>query len=192
MINRDLKSHLEYLDLIKDNKTGWHSTTYGINGQSLLSNLKHFDITICLPFDIMHSIFEGIALLHLNHLFIHPIDDLQCLSLAQPNYHIKSHQYGYSEVDTKPSLIDRESSKSPFHIKQSGTYIHYKCMFNSLTIIVILRFLVFRFSVYFKYCLRYIRNYCIDILIMIIIINSFTDDSFNVAATLHDWRQCPT
>ena len=111
MINRDLKSHLEYLELINVDKTGWHSTTYGINGPSLLSNL---DITTCLPFDVMHSIFDSITLVHLNHLFSYLIDELGCLSLAQLNHCIKSHQYGYSEIDTKPALIDRESSKSPF------------------------------------------------------------------------------
>ena len=69
MINRNLQSHLQYLELILNDKTGWHSTTYGINGPSILSNLKHFDITMCLPFDIMHSIFEGITVVHLNLLF---------------------------------------------------------------------------------------------------------------------------
>ena len=129
MINRDLKSHLEYLELINADKTGWHSTTYGINGPSLLSNLKYFDITMCLPFDVMHSIFEGITLVHLNHLFSYLIDELGCLSLAQLNHCIKSHQYGYSEIDTKPALIKpAKSSKSPFILSsQVHAYIISVC-----------------------------------------------------------------
>ena len=68
MINRNLQSHSQYLELILSDKTGWHYTTYGINGPSILSNLKHFDITMCLPYDIMHSIFEGITVVHLNQV----------------------------------------------------------------------------------------------------------------------------
>lgn len=131
MINRNLKNHSEYLELILSDKTGWHSTTYGINGPSLLSNLKHFDITMCLPYDIMHSLFEGVTIVHLNLLFCYLCDDLACLNLTQLNHVIRSHPYGYSEGDTKPALIDRESSTSAFHIKQSGilflvccTYVH--------------------------------------------------------------------
>ena len=50
--------------------------------------------------DVMHSIFDSITLVHLNHLFSYLIDELGCLSLAQLNHCIKSHQYGYSEIDT--------------------------------------------------------------------------------------------
>jgi len=78
---------------------------------------------MCLPFDIMHSIFEGITIIHLNFLFCYLIDDLACINLSQLNHIIKSHPYGYSEMDTKPSLVDRESSKSSFHFNQSGALL---------------------------------------------------------------------
>lgn len=120
---RNLKSHLEYLELINDDNSGWHSTTYGINGTSLLLNLKYFDITQCLPFDIMHSIFEGVANVHLNLLLFHLINDYQYFDLPELNHVIKSHPYGYSEMDKKPVPIYRESSSSSFHFKQSGMFI---------------------------------------------------------------------
>ena len=119
LIHRDLNNHLKYLDLISTERSGWHSTTYGINNSSILSELKGFDVTKCLPFDIMHSIFEGVSNRHLNLLFYHIIDSQQ-IRLTDINEAIKSHQYGYSETDTKPKCIERESSTSDFTVKQSG------------------------------------------------------------------------
>ena len=103
---RDLYRHKDYLALITSDITGRHSTTYGINNASPLLNLTGFDITRCLPFDIMHSIFEGVAHRHLNLLFHHLIDSHHYLDLSQLNQTIKLHPYGYSEADTKPTLIE--------------------------------------------------------------------------------------
>ena len=125
LIHRDLNNHLKYLDLISTERTGWHSTTYGINNFSILLKLTGFDITKCLPFDIMHSVFEGVANRHLNLLFQHIIAS-QYITLADINEAIKSHQYGYSETDTKPRCIERESSTSDFTFKQSGKNIKHQ------------------------------------------------------------------
>ena len=38
-----LNNHLKYLDLISTERSGWHSTTYGINSSSTLSELKGFE-----------------------------------------------------------------------------------------------------------------------------------------------------
>ena len=119
MTIRDLRRHKDYLTLIASDTTGRHSTTYGINNASPLLNLTGFDVTKCLPFDIMHSIFEGVARRHLNLLFHHLIDSCHYLDLSQLNKTIKLHPYGYSEADTKPTLIERESSStSDFRISQ--------------------------------------------------------------------------
>lgn len=72
----------------------------------------------------MHLVFEGVVIRHLNHLFHHIVEN-QHMSLNDINEAIKYHQYGYSELDTKPRWIDRESSNSDFIIKQSGTYINH-------------------------------------------------------------------
>ena len=60
----------------------------------------------------MHSIFEGVANVHLNLLFTHMINDCQYFDLTELNHVIKSHPYGYSETDKKSVPIDRESSSS--------------------------------------------------------------------------------
>ena len=37
------------------------SVTYGINCASILMNTHHFDVTKCLPYDIMHILFKGVV-----------------------------------------------------------------------------------------------------------------------------------
>ena len=75
------------------------STTYGVNRSSPLQELIEFDITKCLAFDVMHTLFERAN--HLNLLFHHLIDESHSLRLGELNHAISSHDYGYSEVDTK-------------------------------------------------------------------------------------------
>ena len=108
------------------------SATYGINRASPLNDLMGFDITKCLPFDVMHTVFEGVASNHINHLLHHVIDECQLIRLRDLNHVISSHDYGYSEVDTKPSPIGRESTvHSNFHFKQSGNataHVNNSCM----------------------------------------------------------------
>lgn len=66
----------------------------------------------------MHTIFEGVANYHLRHLLPHLIDACSYFSLDDLNHIISSFCYGYTEIDTKPSPIQRESSvDSGFHIK---------------------------------------------------------------------------
>ena len=87
---------------------------------------KGFDVTKCLPFDIMHTIFEGVANFHLTHLLPHLIDKKHYFTLDQLNNIIQAHEYGYSERDTKPSTIQFKSNG--YNIKQSGivlSLIHY-------------------------------------------------------------------
>ena len=67
--------------------------------------LPGFDVTKFLPFDIMHTIFEGVANFHLTLLLQYLINEKHYFTLAQLNNIIQSHDYGYSEKDTKPSPI---------------------------------------------------------------------------------------
>ena len=99
--------------------------TFGINDESCLQKLPSFDVTECLPFDIMHTIFEGVAVYHLRHLLIYLIDRCSYFSLDDLNHILESFHYGYTETDTKPSPIRRDSSDhSTFHIKCSGKYYY--------------------------------------------------------------------
>lgn len=72
----------------------------------------------------MHTLFEGVVSNHLNLLFHHLIDESHSLCLGELNHAIDSHDYGYSEADTKPSPIHRESTAiSDFKFKQPGTCV---------------------------------------------------------------------
>ena len=77
---------------------------------TIVADLTGFDITKCLPFDVMHTVFEGVAAVHINHLLLHLIDECKFFCLRDLNHIINSHDYGYSEIDTKPSPIRRETT----------------------------------------------------------------------------------
>jgi hypothetical protein len=76
-ITRDKASHDHHCTLIEGdvNGRGGFSTTYGINNRSLLCDLPYFDVTKCLPYDIMHTLFEGVGQHTLNCLYKHLVDD---------------------------------------------------------------------------------------------------------------------
>lgn len=120
---------MDYLELVeeeRETKKQYHSTTSGINGRSSLLTLIGFDVTKCLPYDVMHTVFEGVAVTHLKLLFNYLIEDKGYLTLEQLNLAIRNHKYGYSEVHTKPSQIGKDSTG--FRVKQSGNlnvlYMH--------------------------------------------------------------------
>ena len=60
---QNLTEHKDYISLIEESEV--HSVTYGINKASILPQLDNFDVTKCLPFDIMHTVYEGVAVYHL-------------------------------------------------------------------------------------------------------------------------------
>lgn len=120
---RDKEKHNWYLHLISGNCA--LSVTYGINCKSRLIDLQGFDITKCLPYD-MHTIFKGVAGQHLNLLLQYLIDSQHYFTLSQLNSLLKWYAYGYSEMDTKPVCIERDTKTSDFKIKQSGL-LHAIC-----------------------------------------------------------------
>ena len=115
----NLTEHKEYISFIEESRV--HSVTYGINKESILQQLDNFDVTKCLPFDIMHTVFEGVAVYYLNLLLHHIIDTRKWLTLAELNHAIQAHHYGYTECDTKPNTINRRQTiDADFRIKSSG------------------------------------------------------------------------
>jgi len=116
---RTLKDQETHLSIIEESTV--HSTTYGINNASILQQLDNFDITISLPFDIMHTKFEGVSVVHLNLLLHHLIDTQNWITPIQLNSIIQTHAYGYTESDTKPNPNNRgQTIDADFRIKSSG------------------------------------------------------------------------
>lgn len=85
------------------------SVKFGVNSKSPLLKVNSFDITKCMPQDIMHLFLEGIMETHCRLLLNHAIEDKK-LKLKDINYFLSSHDYGKLQTD-KPSPIQ------PTHLK---------------------------------------------------------------------------
>ena len=105
-----------HLSKIKESEV--HSVTYDINKASILQQLENFDVTKCLPFDIMHMVYEGVAVYLLNLLLHYLIDARKWLSLTELTHAIQAHHYGYTECDTNPKR--GQTIDADFRIKSSG------------------------------------------------------------------------
>ena len=122
-IARDKGTHDHYCSLVETDVggRGGFSVTYGVNNRSVPTELAYFDITKCLPFDIMHTLFEGVAPHLLKQLLKYIVDEGKFLTVEQLNSSLSVLCTGYSEKDTAPARIYRDGgSGSDFHFKQKG------------------------------------------------------------------------
>ena len=136
---RSKEMHMQYLSLIEkgfQNNNPRFSTTYGINSRSPLLSLEGFDITKCLPYDIMHTVFEGVAQVHLQLLLSYLICTKKYFTEDQLNLALRTHKYGYSESSSRPSPIYK-GANSEFHIKQSGIYKNSTIIHNIIIYVII-------------------------------------------------------
>ena len=70
----------------------------------------------------MHVLFEGVVPLELSLLLANLIDQRKLFDVTTLNSQLKYHHYGYTEVATKPSYIERESNGGLYKIRQSGIF----------------------------------------------------------------------
>ena len=105
---RSLAVHKRHCKLLDSGLSAHFSKTNGVNRLSILDKAPHFDVCRCLPHDIMHVLFEGVLVLHCRKILAHCIRDKGYFTLAFLNGQIQNFQYGYSEVRTKPSPVDRD------------------------------------------------------------------------------------
>jgi hypothetical protein len=129
-IERTPDLHNEYLELIEAGGQKY-GVTCGVNNRSPLINLIGFNVTSCLPFDIMHTLFEGVTSLHLQALLHHLIDIKKAFTLVQFDTILRTHKYDHSE--TKPSPINKDSDGT-YHIKLTASQM--------MTLIRLLPFLI--------------------------------------------------
>ena len=85
---------------------------YGINGTSILNELKHFHVIGGLVPDIMHDLHEGILSLMLCKILQYCIKEKKYFTLNQLNTGLQNFKYGHSEVKNKPSLIFKQHLKN--------------------------------------------------------------------------------
>lgn len=101
------------------------STTYGINGLSVLQSIRYFNVCQCFPEDIMHILFEGIVPYETKLVLKYLIDDRRCFTLKQFNELLESFSFGYMNEKSRPSPLTRETLNCvrDAKLKQSGKYI---------------------------------------------------------------------
>ena len=90
----------------------------GLNGESVLNELKYFHVIGGLVPDLMHDLLEGVVPLTMCELLLHCINR-KYINLEHLNSVISNFDYGYHEALDKPSLIDIKHLKS-LRLRQSS------------------------------------------------------------------------
>ena len=123
LILRNAKSHMGHCELVElaGGASSQVSSTYGINSASVLCRLTYFDPVLSFPMDIMHVLFEGVVPLEISLLLAYLIDEKKLFTVETLNSTLTTHHYGYSETDTKPTPIERDSP-GVYKIRQSGKF----------------------------------------------------------------------
>ena len=77
--------HEKQLEKLKTPAADVYKTSFGISRNSILNELEEFHVTSRLPPDMMHDIFEGVAVVKLHCLLSALRKDHKLFSLAQHN-----------------------------------------------------------------------------------------------------------
>lgn len=101
-----VKHHL-HCNLLETDNRDHFSVKYGVNRLSILDSLPSFDVTTCLPQDIMHVILEGALPRNCSRLLHHCIQQ-KYFSLCYLNEVIVTFDYGNHEKVNAPRPIDRD------------------------------------------------------------------------------------
>lgn len=91
-----------------DNDRDHFSTKYGVNRLSILDQLPYFDLTLCLPRDLMHVILEGVLPRNCRLLLYHCIVEERFFTIHYLNKVMLDFQYGEHEKSNLPRPIDRD------------------------------------------------------------------------------------
>lgn len=68
------RMHCALLDVQDPGLASQFSTKHGVNRLSILNDLPYFDLTLCLPLDIMHVILEGALPRNIRLLLFHCVE----------------------------------------------------------------------------------------------------------------------
>ena len=111
---RTPESHERHCLLLEGPLQSHFSTLYGINRCSIL-DVPGFSLATCLPHDIMHDLFEGVARKELG-LFLTYCTTQGFFTINQFNQRIEH----YNFIVSKPSLIETTPQSNIFKIQQSA------------------------------------------------------------------------
>ncbi|XP_015764291.1 PREDICTED: uncharacterized protein LOC107343243 [Acropora digitifera] len=138
---RNLNNHLRICTMIEDPDNAPHvsdalSTTYGVNGLSVMNQVANFDVCQCFPEDIMHILFEGVVPYATKQCLKVLIDEKRCLTLRELNNRLESFNYGYMNNKNKPTPIARETLNALDDAKLKQSASQMWCLFRFLPIII--------------------------------------------------------
>ena len=107
---RNLTNHRLYCSVIEDSSDlrNHFSSEYGVKRKSILDELPYFDLTLCLPHDIMHIILEGALPRNIRLLLHHCIVEEKMFSLNHLNKIMTDFKYGEHEKFNSPRVIDMD------------------------------------------------------------------------------------
>ena len=103
------------------------SKEFGINRKSVLDKLDYFKVASgALVPDIMHDVLEGVLQYETKILLQEFIQKKGYIELATLNNTIETFEFGYAEINNKPSTISHTTlTSSDNSLKQNGlTIIH--------------------------------------------------------------------
>lgn len=113
---RDMMSHLNHVTAVEDRtvtlgtRRFW-SKHYGVNEGSLFMDLAAFDVTKCIPQDIMHVLSEGVIEVEVRE-FLKFLTENNLISLKTLNQRMKYFDFGHLERDRpSPVLKDHLDNK---------------------------------------------------------------------------------
>jgi len=75
---------------------------------SILDELPYFNLTVCLPHDVMHVILEGALPRHCRLLLYHCIVEEKYFTLNHLNKRMQDFQYGEHEKFSAPRSLERD------------------------------------------------------------------------------------
>lgn len=94
------------------------SRAYGINGRSVARDFPNFDLTQQIPHDIMHVIFEGVAVYEIKLVLKVLLDD-RLFSVTELNDLIEFFSYGYAIEVVNQLLFQPKSSIDMIQLSSS-------------------------------------------------------------------------
>ena len=99
---RTIKAHERHIANLSGAAHDSVTTTYGVNRDSILNDLEYFHVTSGLPPDVMHDIFEGVAVVEIKCMLSVFIQKMNLLSLNALNDRIKHFPFGLTDSKSKP------------------------------------------------------------------------------------------
>lgn len=99
---RTKTAHEHHCSSLLGEAANFTSTTYGVTRNSILNKLQYFHITSGLPPDIMHDIFEGVAVVELHCMLSTFIQTEKLFSLTLLNNRILNFPFGITDSKNKP------------------------------------------------------------------------------------------